>query len=208
MLWHTVHALLAEPRIECVFIVLAPDDTQFAALAASPFAAGASRVVTVACGGETRALSVLNGLDAMADRVDSADWVLVHDAARPCLPRETLGRLIDTLAADAVGGLLALPVADTVKRADAQGRVTATEPRESLWLAQTPQMFRHGALRAALRAAGAAVTDEAQAMELSGVRPRLVRGDARNLKVTWPGDIALAGRLMEQGEAGGDRAAP
>ena len=204
MLWRSVSALLAEPRIAAVFVVLAADDTQYAALGTAPWSAGdAARVHTLACGGDTRAQSVANGLAAIAARVAACDWILVHDAARPCLSRAALARLIDTVGDDPVGGLLALPVADTVKRADAAvaapgaPRVRATEPREALWLAQTPQMFRHGALAAALQRAGPAVTDEAQAMEASGAQPMLVRGDPRNLKVTWPGDLELAARLLD-----------
>jgi len=214
LLLHTVHALLSDARIERVFIVLAPDDTGFAssgcaaALAADSSPAGStpadstradsSRVQTLACGGDTRAQSVTRALQALAARVDALDWILVHDAARPCLPRASLARLIDTLCDHPVGGLLALPVADTLKRGDAHGVVQSTQPREGLWSAQTPQMFRHGALLAALLAAGSGVTDEAQAIELAGAQPQLVHGDPRNLKVTWPGDLELAGRLLEK----------
>jgi len=123
--------------------------------------------------------------------------VLVHDAARPCLPREDLQRLLAELTHDPVGGLLAVPVADTLKRADAAGRVAHTEQREGLWRAQTPQMFRYRVLVEALRRADiAAVTDEASAVELTGARPRLVRGSAANFKVTYAEDLALAERLL------------
>jgi len=204
LLVHTVHALLSDARIDRVFIVLAPDDTDFAnsgcaaTLAADSTPADSSRVQTLACGGDTRAQSVTRALQALVARVDALDWILVHDAARPCLPPESLARLIDTLSDHPVGGLLALPVADTLKRADAHGVVQSTQPREGLWSAQTPQMFRHGALLAALLAAGSGVTDEAQAIELAGAKPQLVPGDPRNLKVTWPGDLELAGRLLEK----------
>jgi 2-C-methyl-D-erythritol 4-phosphate cytidylyltransferase len=136
------------------------------------------------------------------DAVHADDWVLVHDAARPCLPRQDLDRLIVEVSADRIGGLLALPVAETVKRAglDATGtqRVTATEDRRELWLAQTPQMFRAGLLGDALRAADSTVTDEASAVEQLGLQPRLVTGSRRNLKVTFPEDLAIAEAALER----------
>jgi len=193
MLLHTVAALLAEPRLVRVHVVLTRDDPDFEA---SGCAAGlrryADRVRVLDCGGPTRAQSVVNGLRAIVAEVEPDDWMLVHDAARPCLPRVALAHLIDSLENDPVGGLLALPVGDTIKRGDAVDHVIDTPSRAGLWAAQTPQMFRHAALLAALDAAGPGVTDEAQAIEGSGARPRLVRGDPRNLKVTWPQDVALA----------------
>jgi 2-C-methyl-D-erythritol 4-phosphate cytidylyltransferase len=141
-------------------------------------------------GGETRADSVRNGLRAMPG-VAHDDWVLVHDAARPCLTAAMLDRLIDEVREDDVGGLLAVPLADTLKRADAQARVLATEPREGRWRAQTPQMFRHGVLLDALGAAREA-TDESSAVEARGLQPKLVLGSDLNLKVTWPEDLLLA----------------
>ena len=149
------------------------------------------------CGGETRAQSVLNGLEALSvDAVDDT-WVLVHDAARPCLPSGALARLIDAAQLDAVGGLLAVPVADTLKRADVDGRVATTEPRAGLWQAQTPQMFRYGLLKRALLAAGADMTDEASAIEKLGLRPLLIEADNRNLKITRPRDLQLASLILE-----------
>ena len=123
------------------------------------------------------------------------DWMLVHDAARPCLSGAMLAALIDELAHDPVGGLLAVPVADTLKRADGAQRVAATEPRDGLWQAQTPQMFRYGMLREALEKCRA-VTDEAGAIEALGLQPRLVRCDTTNLKVTYPADLALAAMIL------------
>jgi 2-C-methyl-D-erythritol 4-phosphate cytidylyltransferase len=123
--------------------------------------------------------------------------VLVHDAARCLLRPAWVQRLVDACRDDAVGGLLALPLADTLKAADAEGRAEATLPRDGKWLAQTPQMFRLGLLQCALREAGPGVTDEASAVEALGLRPRLVPGELENLKVTWPGDFALAARLLE-----------
>jgi 2-C-methyl-D-erythritol 4-phosphate cytidylyltransferase len=131
----------------------------------------------------------------MANVVDPDDWVLVHDAARPCLARADVDRLISAVGEDENGGILAVPLADTLKRADDQQRIAATEPRERLWLAQTPQMFRHGTLLRALGGA-AVVTDEAAAVEALGLKPRLVPGSLRNLKVTYPEDVALASLVL------------
>jgi 2-C-methyl-D-erythritol 4-phosphate cytidylyltransferase len=143
---------------------------------------------------------VLNGLDAISRVCAADDWVLVHDAARPCLPDEMLAKLLDEVAGDPVGGLLAVPVADTLKRAAADtasgARAEATVPRTGLWQAQTPQMFRHGKLTEALRAAGSDMTDEASAIEALGLQPRLVESDNRNLKVTYPQDMELAGMIL------------
>ena len=158
------------------------------------------RIEVLRCGGATRAETVLNGLQAMSKLCAADDWVLVHDAARPCLPDEMLGKLLDEVADDPVGGLLAVPVADTLKRAAAESasgtRAEATVPRAGLWQAQTPQMFRHGKLAEALRAAGSDMTDEASAIEQLGLQPRLVESDSRNLKVTYPQDLELAGLIL------------
>jgi 2-C-methyl-D-erythritol 4-phosphate cytidylyltransferase len=151
----------------------------------------AGRVTIVRDGGDTRRQSVLNGLLAMRPQIADDEWVLVHDAARPGLSAAMLDRLIADVRDDEVGGLLALPVVDTLKRSDSDGRACATVPRTGLWSAQTPQMFRYGMLRKALEAA-ADVTDEAGAIEALGLTPRLVQGSARNMKVTLPGDLALA----------------
>jgi 2-C-methyl-D-erythritol 4-phosphate cytidylyltransferase len=174
------------------FVVLAPDDERWAS---HDWGAFGDRLAPLWCGGATRRDSVLNGLIAMANVVDPEDWVLVHDAARPCLARADLERLIDSVRDDDVGGILAVPLADTLKRADAADRIASTEPRERLWLAQTPQMFRHGTLLRAIGGSGQA-TDEAQAVEALGLKPRLVPGSPRNLKVTFPGDAAIAERLL------------
>jgi 2-C-methyl-D-erythritol 4-phosphate cytidylyltransferase len=186
MLRHTVRALLADGRIGRVCVaVSAEDEFVEAALAGLP------RTSWRRCGGPTRAQTVAGAL-ADAD-IGENDWVLVHDAARPGLPADALARLIDaSLAEDAVGGLLAMPVSDTVKAG--VSHVERTLDRTGLWLAQTPQMFRAGALRQALAAAAAAgvtVTDEASAMEGAGYAPQLVVGAARNFKVTWPEDFEL-----------------
>ena len=148
------------------------------------------------CGGATRAESVANGLDAVGQVVAEDDWMLVHDAARPGLSQALLAALCDALRGDPVGGLLAVPTADTLKRADAGQRVAATESREGLWQAQTPQMFRFGLLQQAL-AAHPGVTDEAGAIEAAGLKPRLVRADVSNLKVTFPADLRLAELILQ-----------
>jgi 2-C-methyl-D-erythritol 4-phosphate cytidylyltransferase len=200
MLFHAVRALASHPAVEVVFVVLAVDDRRYGQI--EWVALGdrfGDRVAPLFCGGPTRRASVHNGLIAIADTVDPDDWVLVHDAARPCLDGETLARLIETLANDPVGGILAVPVADTLKRAGADGRIACTESRDELWQAQTPQMFRHGVLLQALGVAGE-VTDEAAAVEALGLAPRLVAGSARNLKVTYPEEIAVAAALIAEGE--------
>ena len=155
----------------------------------------AAKPVRTCEGGAERAHSVLAGLQALGPEVGDADWVLVHDAARPCLRHADLDRLLLRGRAHPVGALLAAPVRDTLKRAGADGTVVATEPREALWRALTPQLFQRGALTRALqaaRAAGAAVTDEASALERLGLAPLLVEGAADNIKVTEPADLALA----------------
>jgi 2-C-methyl-D-erythritol 4-phosphate cytidylyltransferase len=148
------------------------------------------------CGGDTRAQTVANGLDELqVHGAQADDWVLVHDAARCLVRPEWVDRLIDACLDDAVGGLLALPLADTLKQ-EAGGRVVATVSREGKWAAQTPQMFRLGLLRQALARAGAWVTDESSAIEALGLAPKLVPGEAENFKLTYPGDFALAERLL------------
>jgi 2-C-methyl-D-erythritol 4-phosphate cytidylyltransferase len=188
-------------RSDCerIVVVLAENDRRWRkqSLARDP------RVVT-AIGGAERVDSVRAGLRALASDAAEDDWVLVHDAARPCLRATDLSRLIDELADDGVGGLLGAPVVDTLKRGDAADRVQATVSRESLWRALTPQMFRVGVLDRALRAAGetaAAPTDEAQAVEALGLQPRLVRGDPDNIKITLPEDIERAERLLKSWSA-------
>jgi 2-C-methyl-D-erythritol 4-phosphate cytidylyltransferase len=191
MLWHAIRAV-SVPPVKAVFVVLSPDDASFAGHDWSAFQ---GRLEPLYCGGEARRDSVYNGLVAAMDEVDAEDWVLVHDAARPCLSAHDLESLIGACEGDEVGGILALPVADTVKRAH-EGRIKATEEREGLWLAQTPQMFRAGLLLHALRRARGAVTDEASAVEQLGLRPRLVHGSRENLKVTWPEDLAIAEAIL------------
>lgn len=196
MLWHAVRVLAVAP-IEMVFVVLAKDDKRFTAHDWSAFR---GRIEPLYCGGATRAKSVHNGLIAAMAAIDADDWVLVHDAARPCLPRADLERLIAECTGDAIGGILALPVADTVKRVakDEAGvaRIARSEDRTQLWLAQTPQMFRVGLLAQALHAAKGDVTDEASAVEQLGLQPRLVAGSRRNIKVTYAEDLAIAEAIL------------
>ena len=192
LIFHTLKALSACPDIERVWVVLAPDDPWWPRYDWSELGA---KLETVRCGGATRAESVTNGLQAAAMVAADDDWVLVHDAARPCISAAMLDALFADLAQDPVGGILAVPVADTLKRADTEQRVAATEPRDGLWQAQTPQMFRYGLLGDALQKCRD-VTDEAGAVEALGLKPKLVRGDATNLKVTYPADLALAAMIL------------
>lgn len=202
MVAHTLDALALVPALAATLVVVAVDDTGFEAHA--PRFAGPKSWVA-RCGGATRAASVMAGLAALRDRgVADSDWVLVHDAAR-CLVRPAwVMRLINACRDDPVGGLLALPVGDTLKGAQSD-RVQATLPRAGKWLAQTPQMFRLGLLQNALlkaqqnaqQHAADAVTDESSAVEAIGLQPRLVPGELENFKLTWPADFALAARLLE-----------
>jgi len=196
MLWHAVRAVCVPP-VERVFVVLAPDDAHFAAQDWNAFG---ERLEPLWCGGQSRRESVYNGLVASRDQWNADDWMLVHDAARPCLAPHDLQTLISQCLADDIGGILALPVADTVKKGakDQCGsdRILATEDRAPLWLAQTPQMFRAGLLVQALQLARGAVTDEAAALEQMGLKPKLIRGSRENIKVTWPEDLAMAEGIL------------
>lgn len=192
MIWHALRAFEQHAAVAGVFVVISREDAWWDRFDWSDL----HKLTVLRCGGATRAESVRNGLDALPEAVDDADWVLVHDAARPCLSQELLDRLCVRLAEDAVGGILAAPVADTLKRAGGDGCVLETVSRERLWGAQTPQMFRRGVLSAALRVAGTAVTDEASAVEALGLSPRLVESDLSNLKVTFPRDLEIAAWLL------------
>jgi 2-C-methyl-D-erythritol 4-phosphate cytidylyltransferase len=207
LIHHTLAALLAVPEIVRVFVVLSVDDAEWAR---HDWRDLGERLTPLFCGGPTRHDSVLAGLRAIAGEVAATDWVLVHDAARPCVATWHIERLMAELAHDDVGGLLAAPVADTVKRADEHRRVAATVARDGLWRAQTPQMFRYVMLRRALEAAHN-VTDESAAIEAAGLRPKLVEGDVANLKVTYPFDLHLAAwilRQREQADANDEENAP
>ncbi|MBC7608333.1 MAG: 2-C-methyl-D-erythritol 4-phosphate cytidylyltransferase [Polaromonas sp.] len=203
MVWHTLQAFRVLPALAGIWVVTAPHDMGFSR-ACPDFNLPGEKVIAV--GGATRAASVCNGLKALLDQSDQNeskagpdDWVLVHDAARCLVTPAQINDLIEACQNDTVGGLLALPLPDTLK-SSAAGRVAATVVRVDKWLAQTPQMFRIGALLNALeavQAAGLAVTDESGAMEAQGLLPLLVPGSAQNFKVTYPEDFALAQAVLE-----------
>jgi 2-C-methyl-D-erythritol 4-phosphate cytidylyltransferase len=198
ILFHTIHVLLQVKRIARLYVVLSPDDNLWETLwSAYVLQTGIdeARLQVLRVGGATRAASVSNALAAVRGETTDADWALVHDAARPCIRRELIEQFLDELIDDPVGGLLALPVADTLKFATEDLRVERTVSRENLWRAQTPQMFRYAPLCAAL-ARSPTATDEASAMEAMGQRPKLVIGDSTNLKITYASDLKLAEMLL------------
>lgn len=199
LLEHTLACFLKRPDMAAVVLVLAAGDTRWRALAGSD-----SARLLRAPGGATRCESVYQGLLSLSGRAADEDWILVHDAARPCLRQGDIDRLLGALSPDSCGGLLAVAVQDTLKREDGRRFVSATVERRGLWRALTPQAFRLGPLRAALAAACAAacagqqpVTDEAMAMERQGASPRLVPGQPDNIKVTCRQDLRLAERILE-----------
>lgn len=185
MLRHTLDAFLSSELIAHTYVVVSPDDGQINGVVPQ------HGVSVLRCGGTSRLESVQNALRQLGEVIGEHDWVLVHDAARPGLNAALIEKLITAIGDDAVGGLLAMPVVDTVKRA---GAPVATVPRDGLWLAQTPQMFRYRLLRDALAAAtdASVITDDASAVEALGLSPKLVEGHPRNLKVTLPSDIRIA----------------
>jgi 2-C-methyl-D-erythritol 4-phosphate cytidylyltransferase len=195
LLYFAIARLCAHAAIDRVCVVLAPGDHVFETFDWTPFAA---KLAPIYAGGNSRAATVLNALEAMSNEADAEDWILVHDAARPCLSAHMLDRLIDEVGEDGSGGLLAIPVADTLKRADDNRRSIRTESRAGLWQAQTPQMFRYEVLVRALRACDLSQsTDEAAAIEALGLKPRLVQSDATNLKVTHAQDLMLAELIIK-----------
>lgn len=195
MVLHTLLALSRVSGIDGLHVVVSPGDTRMAQLLSTQPALHSVRVWPV--GGDTRAASVAGGLAALANGgAQDHDWVLVHDAARCLIQPAWVERLIAACRDDEVGGILALPLADTLKQADADARVRCTLARADKWLAQTPQMFRLGLLQRALRQTGVGVTDEASAIEALGLQPMLVPGNALNLKVTYPEDLMLAETLL------------
>ncbi|MDR0781485.1 MAG: 2-C-methyl-D-erythritol 4-phosphate cytidylyltransferase [Pseudomonadales bacterium] len=220
LLQHTLERVATHPVFTRTVLALAPDDPHWPAVAAALSSTLLTRLTTVP-GGADRAASVRAALRALQTHAHEADWVLVHDAVRPCLGASDLERLLQILHDEPYGGILATPVRETVKAATAQGTIAATVAREGLWLAATPQMFRYGVLCRALDAAhdaGVAVTDEAAAVEYwlttqSGISGgiRLVPGAASNLKVTYPEDLHLAALLLSslsragEGEGEGER---
>jgi 2-C-methyl-D-erythritol 4-phosphate cytidylyltransferase len=193
VLWHALNTLCRLPRIEQVFVIISPEDEWWDGF---DWTALSGRLQVMRVGGSSRAHSVSNGLVALANTLSAEDWILVHDAARACLTGAQVDTLMDTLQSDPVGGLLAVPVADTLKRIDPASRVAATVDREGLWQAQTPQMFRYALLCKAL-AATPNVTDEAGAIEALGLAPRLVAADATNFKITYPQDLLLAHQILQ-----------
>jgi len=191
LLVHVLERLAASFPLQMTYVALAVGDRWY------DDAVGVrSRVTALRCGGKTRAETVRNALDAIPDAANE-DWILVHDAARPCVDAASLARLRRELDGDDVGGILAVPVVAALKRADERARIVRTESRENLWQAQTPQMFRCGVLREALAKPGALdAVDEAQAVEALGLRPRLVTGSANNLKVSFSDDLLLAEAIL------------
>jgi 2-C-methyl-D-erythritol 4-phosphate cytidylyltransferase len=190
VLQHTLQRLLGHAAVSGAVVALAADDPHWPGWREIH-----GKPVLACTGGDARAESVLAGLRALPEAVRERDWVLVHDAARPCLRPDDLQRLLDHGCAHGVGAILAAPLRDTLKRADARGEIEASEPRERLWRALTPQLFRRATLERALEAAiasGSAVTDEAMAMERIGLKPLLVEGAEDNIKITTPADLALA----------------
>ncbi len=192
---HTLQRLLNHPQIKQTLVALSPDDKWWP----DTDYANHADVISVD-GGAERCYSVLNALNRLSEMAAEDDWVLVHDAARPCLRSSDVDALIEQLNNHPVGGILGMPVKDTMKRADESGQIAETVCREGLWHAFTPQMFRLGMLRSALSQAleqGMQVTDEASAMELAGHSPRLIEGHPDNIKITRPEDLALAAFYLQ-----------
>lgn len=200
MIYHAIKTLYHDPQISQILVILAPGDNEWFKYDWSEFT---EKLAMLKCGGNTRAQSVLNGLSEAKHKklIDENDWILVHDAARPCLTSDQLRRLIHEVANDEIGGLLAVPVADTLKRSDKDQHVSCTESRENLWQAQTPQMFRYHLLSKALhqtQTASTTITDDASAIEALGFRPKLVLSDSYNFKVTYQQDLSLAELILQE----------
>ena len=196
VLEHTLDALLSCQRISGVIVVLSQADERWTEIAQRY----TQQALETVGGGAERCHSVMNGLNHLAAHAADDDWVLVHDAARPCVRPQDVERLMSTLEGGTEGGLLGVPVADTMKRVDDALCIVDTVDRDGLWHAYTPQMFRARALRLALQQAidnGRTVTDEAHAMELAGYRPRLVQGSRDNIKITVPSDLPLAAFYLQ-----------
>jgi len=194
---HTLNRLRNHPLISGVVLVISPSDQHWKKLQLPECAAP----LWIADGGAERCHSVLNGLNKLQGFASDDDWVLVHDAARPCLRSEDINKLIENLQFHAVGGLLGLPVADTIKKVGDDGMIIKTVDRNALWRALTPQMFRVGLLKNALQHAlskAYLVTDEASAVEFHGYRPIMIEGSADNIKITHPNDLSLAETFLQQ----------
>jgi 2-C-methyl-D-erythritol 4-phosphate cytidylyltransferase len=193
MMFHSIEVLASVPRIGCICVVLSPLDRHWGA---HDWSTLSEKVEPVFAGGAHRAGSVTNGIEYLGERIAPDDWILVHDAARPCIQKELIEQFLDEIGEDPVGGLLAMPLADTLKRSDENQRVSETVPRVGLWRAQTPQMFRASLLRKGL-AARPDATDESQAVEAIGhSAPKLVQGEDGNIKVTFAEDLALAEMIL------------
>lgn len=191
VLQHALERVLQHFPVARAYVVIAAEDRWFDREISVP-----ERVTVLRRGGATRAETVHNAL-AHIDAAESRDWVVVHDAVRPCLDAASCQRLAHAVADDDIGGFLALPVTETLKRLGNDARVARTEPRDALWRAQTPQMFRYGVLRKALdRSASLDATDEASAVERLGLRPHAVIGSATNVKITFPDDLQLAAAIL------------
>jgi 2-C-methyl-D-erythritol 4-phosphate cytidylyltransferase len=200
MISHTIQTFFNHPRIASIHLALSPDDAFWRGLTLEP----TTKLKLHYTGGESRAETVLNTLQVI-DATEE-DWILVHDAARPGLTHALLDNLLNILENDEVGGLLALPLADTLKQVNAGNRVEKTIPRTDLWQAQTPQMFKYGVLKHALQtntgaASRAHFTDESEAIEALGLKPILVQGELRNLKVTYPQDLEMLEALFAKEKA-------
>ncbi len=195
VLEHTLNAFLPLTGLQGIIIALHPDDQHFAGLALND-----KRIDTVT-GGKERADSVLNALHSLTDRITPDSWVLVHDAARPCVKTGEVASMLQALDGEEVGGIMAVPASDTIKRVAENGEILGTEVRDSLWHAQTPQMFRHGLLRESLQRAldeNVAVTDEASALESQGYQPKVFQGKRSNIKITLPEDFAIATEILDK----------
>lgn len=193
---HSIEALRRHPAVASVTVALAPDDGIYDELVGSGYPE-----VHTAAGGDSRARTVLNGLESILRRDPTSEWVLVHDAARPCLPIAALRRLLTAGLASEHGAILAVPVSDTLKRANSDGCIESTVDRNHFWAAQTPQLFRTRQLAVHLEAAlasGESPTDDAAAMELAGLHPLLVEGPRSNIKITGPEDLALAEFILQR----------
>jgi 2-C-methyl-D-erythritol 4-phosphate cytidylyltransferase len=198
VLAHSIRIFQFHPMITSITVVLAEDDQWFESAVGS-----LSASVEKVTGGDTRAQSVRNGLRFITDKYSDSDWTLIHDGARPCLSPASLERLLEQGLQSPDGAILAMPVGDTLKHAGEEREITATVDRSDLWAAQTPQLFRVGALAKAIDAAheaGQELTDEASAMEFVGARPKLVMGSVANIKITHPTDLAIAEALLGRNE--------
>jgi 2-C-methyl-D-erythritol 4-phosphate cytidylyltransferase len=192
LIQHVIRVFDQSPHIRSIHVILSEQDAHWR----NAYLNASDKANVHYCGGETRAETVLNGLNAMQDSVAEDDWILVHDAARPGLTNGLLTQFMSSLEDDEVGGLLALPLADTLKMSDAESRVAKTIPRDQLWQAQTPQMFKYATLKRALESFNGSPTDEAEAIEALGFKPKLVTGELRNLKVTYPQDLVVLSALF------------